>query len=97
MARSFRLAPLLEAMLSFAAFEERPFNGHDAYAMAGALETIRCAMVQPVGATPDAKRRDPRAVTDAEYDRAVATVLCCAMTLWLSGGLAKWTGAGHEA
>lgn len=85
--RNFGSAPLLEAALSFAAFEKRPFNATDAHAMAEALETIRCSMVQPIGATLAAKSRNTRAVSDIEINRAVTTVLACAMTLWLSGKL----------
>lgn len=83
-------APLLEMALSFSAFEKNPFNKHDAKAMSEALGVVRTAMVQPFGTA--AAKRDGKAVTNAEFDRAVATVLCCAMTLWLSGGLdeSRW-------
>lgn len=78
--------PLLEAMLTFSTWKGG-FTSADKHAMADALQTIRTAMVQPVGTNSDAKRRDAKCVTDAEYDRAVATVLCTAMCLWLSGKL----------
>ena len=77
---------LLEAMLTFSTWKGG-FTSADKHAMADALQTIRTAMVQPVGTNSDAKRRDAKCVTDAEYDRAVATVLCTAMCLWLSGKL----------
>lgn len=85
-------SPLLDGMLHFAAFEKRPFNAHDAQAMAEACNVIRTAMVQPVGANAAAKKRDKNAVTDIEVNRAVAIVLATAMTLWLSGGLdgSRW-------
>lgn len=78
--------PLLEAMLTFSTWKGG-FSAADKHAMADSLQTIRTAMVQPVGTNSDAKRRDAKCVTDAEYDRAVATVLCTAMCLWLSGKL----------
>lgn len=53
------------------------------------LDTIGTAMVQPVGSTPDAKRRDSRCVTDAEFDRAVMATVASAMAMWLSGALEK--------
>ena len=88
-------APLLESMLSFSTFEKRPFNAHDAHAMAESLNVIRTAVVQPVGANSSAKKRDSKAVTDIEVNRAVATVLASAMVLWLGGGLdeTKWPDA----
>ena len=78
--------PLLEAMLAFSTWKGG-FTNADKQAMADALQTIRTAMVQPAGTNPDAKRRDARCATDAEYDRAVVTVLGTAMCLWLSGKL----------
>lgn len=78
--------PLLESMLTFATWKGG-FSSADKHAMADALQTIRTAIVQPAGTNSDAKRRDAKCVTDAEYDRAVATVLCTAMCLWLSGKL----------
>lgn len=83
---NFGHSPLLEAMLTFSTWNGG-FTSADKHAMADALQTIRTAMVQPVGTNSDAKRRDAKCVTDAEYDRAVATVLCTAMLLWLSGKL----------
>lgn len=56
-------------------------------ALARSLDTIRTAMVQPVGATPDAKRLDSRCVTDAEFDRAVMVTIAASMAMWLSGAL----------
>lgn len=46
-------------------------------------------MVQPVGATPNAKRRDQRCVTDVEFDRAMMVTVTAAMAMWLSGALEK--------
>lgn len=78
--------PLLEAMLTLSTWKGG-FSAADKQAMADALQTIRTAMVQPFGTNADAKRRDAKCVTDAEYDIAVMTVLCTAMCLWLSGKL----------
>lgn len=78
--------PLLEAMLTLSTWKGG-FSAADKQAMKDALQTIRTAMVQPFGTNPDAKRRDAKCVTDVEYDRAVMTVLCTAMCLWLSGKL----------
>lgn len=83
---NFGHSPLLEAMLTFSTWRGG-FSAADKQAMKDALQTIRTAMVQPVGTNADAKRRDARCVTDAEYDLAVVTVLCAAMCLWLSGKL----------
>lgn len=83
---SFGHAQALEAMMTFATWQGS-FNESDREAMKEALGVIRTALVQPEGATRDAKSRDARCVTDAEYDRAVMTVLCCAMVMWLSGAL----------
>ena len=74
---------LLEEMLTFSTWKGS-FTSADKHAMADALQTIRTAMVQPFGTNADAKRRDARCVTDVEYNRAVATVLCTSMCLWLS-------------
>lgn len=83
---NFQHNPLLETMLTFAGWESG-FTASDKAAMADALQTIRTAMVQPFGVNADAKRRDAKCITDVEYDRAVVTVLCTAMCLWLSGKL----------
>ena len=61
----------------------------DKDALARSLDTIRTALVQPVGATPDAKKRSKRCVTDAEFDRAVMVTIAPAMAMWLSGALEK--------
>ena len=83
---NFRHNPMLEAMLTLGIWEGG-FSSADKYAMADALQTIRTAMVQPFGTNADAKRRDAKCVTDVEFDRAVMTVLCTSMCLWLSGKL----------
>lgn len=83
---NFNHSPLLESMLTFSAWKGG-FTSSDKQAMKDALQTIRTAMVQPVGTNADAKRRNAKCVTDVEYDRAVATVLSTAMCLWLSGKL----------
>lgn len=83
---NFGHTPLLEAMLTLSTWKGG-FSAADKQAMKDALQTIRTAMVQPFGTNADAKRRDARCVTDAEYDLAVVTVLCAAMCLWLSGKL----------
>lgn len=85
---SFKLNPTLEAMLTFTGWRGG-FSQADKDALASSLDTIRTAMVQPVGATPDAKRRDQRCVTDAEFDRAVMVTIASAMAMWLSGALEK--------
>ena len=82
----FKQQQALETMLTFATWQGR-FNESDREAMKDALDVIRTAMVQPVGATAIAKRKSTKNVTDAEYDRAVVTVLCTAMLMWLSGAL----------
>lgn len=79
---------LLEAMLTFSTWKGG-FSAADKQAMKDALQTIRTAMVQPFGASSDAKRRNAKCITDVEYDRAVVTVLSTAMCLWLSGKLDK--------
>lgn len=83
---NFGHSPLLEAMLTLSTWNGG-FSASDKQAMADALQTIRAAMVQPFGTNSNAKRRDARCVTDAEYDIAVMTVLCTSMCLWLSGKL----------
>lgn len=88
MFESFRHYPSLEAMLSFSGWKGG-FSESDKQAMAESLDTIRTALVQPFGASADAKRRDSRCVTDVEFDRAVMVVLSCALTMWLSGALDK--------
>lgn len=88
MFESFKLNPTLEAMLTFTGWRGG-FSQSDKDALARSLETIRTAMVQPVGTTPDAKRRDQRCVTDAEFDSAVMVTIAAAMAMWLSGALEK--------
>lgn len=83
---SFRHNQILESMLTFATWQGG-FSSADKDAMKDALQTIRTAMVQPFGTNADAKRRNAKCVTDVEFDRAVVTVLCTAMCLWLSGEL----------
>ena len=83
---SFRHNQILESMLTFATWQGG-FSSADKDAMKDALQTIRTAMVQPFGTNADAKRRNAKCVTDVEFDRAVVTVLCTAMCLWLSGKL----------
>lgn len=83
---TFRLNPMLEAMLTFAGWSGG-FSEADKEAMERGLMTIRTAMVQPVGATSQAKARSRSCVTDAEWDTAVTNVLTAAMCLWLSGRL----------
>lgn len=85
---NFGHSPLLESMLTFSTWQGG-FSAADKQAMKVALKTIRTAMVQPVGTTSDAKRRNAKCITDVEYDRAVVTVLSTAMCLWLSGKLDK--------
>lgn len=88
MFENFKLNPTLEMMLTFTGWRGG-FSQADKDALARSLETIRTAMVQPVGATPIAKRRNQRCVTDAEFDRAVMVTVTAAMTMWLSGALEK--------
>jgi hypothetical protein len=83
---NFGHSPLLEAMPTFSTWKGS-FSAADKQAMADALQTIRTAIVQPVGANSNAKRRSAKCVTDAKYDIAVITVLCAAMCLRLSGKL----------
>lgn len=88
MFKSFKLNQTLETMLTFTGWRGG-FSQADKEALAESLETIRTAMVQPVGTTSDAKRRDQRCVTDAEFDRAVMVTITAAMAMWLSGALEK--------
>lgn len=88
MFKNFKANPTLEAMLTFTGWRG-DFSQEDKDALARSLDTIRTAMVQPVGATPDAKRRDSRCVTDAEFDRAVMVTITSAMAMWLSGAIEK--------
>lgn len=88
MFENFRSNPTLEAMLTFTGWRGG-FSQADKDALARSLETIRTAMVQPVGATPDSKRRDQRCVTGTESDRAVMVTITSAMAMWLSGALEK--------
>ena len=82
----FRHVPAMEAMLTFAGWRGG-FTESDRESMAEGLNTIRTAMVQPVGTS--ASDRCPGAVSDAEYGRAVMCVVASAMALWLSGRLAE--------
>lgn len=88
MFESFKLNPTLEAMLTFTGWRVG-FSQADKDALASSLDTIRTAMVQPVGATPNAKQRSQMCVTDAEFDRAVMVTITAAMAMWLSGALEK--------
>lgn len=88
MFENFRSNQTLEAMLTFTGWRGG-LSQEDKDALASSLDTIRTAIVQPVGATPDAKRRDPRCVTDAEFDRAVMVTITAAMAMWLSGALER--------
>ena len=85
---SFGLNPLEEAMLQFSTWSNE-FTEHDREAMEDGLNTIRTAIIQPVGATPAAKQRNTKCVTDAEFDMAILTVVSSAMVMWLSGALEK--------
>lgn len=95
MFQNFSLNPTLEAMLTFTGWRGG-FSQADKDALASSLDTIRTAMVQPAGATPDAKRRDQRCVTDAEFDRAVMVTITAAMAMWLSGALEKVEVVGND-
>lgn len=76
----------LGMMLTFdEAGRERGFTEADRRAMAEGLDTIRTAMVQPVGTA--AASRVQGAVSDAEFCHAVMRVVLAAMRLWLSGKL----------
>lgn len=88
MFENFKLNPTLEAMLTFTGWRGG-FSQADKDSLARSLDTIRTAMVQPVGATSDAKRRVQRCVTDEEFDRAVMVTITAAMAMWLSGALDK--------
>lgn len=95
MFETFKTNPTLEAMLTFTGWRGG-FSQADKDALASSLDTIRTAMVQPVGSTPDAKRRDQRCVTDAEFDRAVMVTIAAAMAMWLSGALEKVEVVGND-
>lgn len=95
MFQNFSLNPTLEAMLTFTGWRGG-FSQADKDALASSLDTIRTAMVQPVGAMSDAKRRDQRCVTDAEFDRAVMVTITAAMAMWLSGALEKVEAVGND-
>lgn len=88
MFENFKSKQTLEMMLTFTGWRGG-FSQADKDALARSLDTIRTAMVQPVGSTSDAKRRDSRCVTDAEFDRAVMVTVASAMAMWLSGALEK--------
>lgn len=88
MFESFRSNQTLEMMLTFTGWRGG-FSQADKDALERSLDTIRTAMVQPVGATQDAKRRNQRCVTDAEFDRAVMVTITSAMAMWLSGALER--------
>ena len=88
MFESFKANPTLEMMLTFTGWRGG-FSQADKDALARSLGTIRTAMVQPAGVTSNAKRRDQRCVTDAEFDRAVMVTVASAMAMWLSGALEK--------
>ena len=83
---SFGANQTLEAMLTFATWQ-REFREADRRALKEALNTIRTAVVQPVGTTDRAKARDRRCVTGAEFDAAVTVAIAAAMVMWLSGAL----------
>lgn len=95
MFETFKTNPTLEAMLTFTGWRGG-FSQADKDALTMSLDTIRTAMVQPVGATPDSKRRDSRCVTDAEFDRAVMVTVASAMAMWLSGALDKVEVVSNE-
>lgn len=88
MFESFKHYQALETMLTFAGWSGG-FSESDKRAMAESLDTIRTAIVQPFGASANAKRRNSQCVTDVEFDRAVMVVLSCALAMWLSGALDK--------
>lgn len=95
MFESFKANPTLEMMLTFNGWRGG-FSQADKDALARSLDTIRTALVQPVGATPDAKRRDQRCVTDAELDRAVMVTIASATAMWLSGALERVEVVGND-
>lgn len=82
----FRHVPALEAMLTFAGWQQG-FTEADRDALVDGLRTLRTALVQPVG--PSAAERRPGAVSDAEFSGAVLRVLAASTVLWLSGKLAE--------
>ena len=95
MFESFKSNQTLEAMLTFTGWRGG-FSKSDKDALASSLDTIRTALVQPVGATSDAKRRGQWCVTDAEFDRAVMVTITAAMAMWLSGALEKVEVVSNE-
>lgn len=80
----FRMNPSLEMMLTFKGWSGG-FTASDRDAMERGLNAIRTAMVQPVGTKAADRRTD--AVSDAEFSRAVLSVIASAMALWMSGRL----------
>lgn len=95
MFESFKANPTLETMLTFTGWRGG-FSQTDKDALARSLDTIRTALVQPVGATANAKRRSKRCVTDAEFDRAVMVTIASAMAMWLSGALERVEVVGND-
>lgn len=85
---AFKHSPVMEAMLTFAGWQHG-FTAIDKHAMEDGLQTIRTAMIQPVGTGRPGygSSSDKRYVADAEFDRAVMCVLASSMALWLSGKL----------
>ena len=73
----------LSAMLMFAEWQGKATQA-DVDAMKDGLDTIRTALVQPVGTSRASK---DGGATEAEYDGAVIRVLGAAMVLYLSGAL----------
>lgn len=70
----------LSAMLTFAGWQGCA-SREDVDALKDGLDTIRTALVQPVGTARGG------GVTEAEYDGAVMRVIGAAMALYLSGEL----------
>lgn len=66
---------------------DRGFTEADREAMTEGLETIRTALVQPVGTC--AAYRAPGAVSDVEFRHAVMRVVLASVRMWLSGRLAE--------
>ena len=73
----------LSAMLMFAEWRGKATSA-DVDALKDGLDTIRTAMVQPVGTS---RAAHDGGVTEAEYDGAVMRVIAAAMVLYLSGAL----------
>lgn len=73
----------LSAMLMLAEWQDKATQA-DVDALKDGLDTIRTALVQPVGTSRASK---DGGVTEAEYDGAVIRVLGAAMVLYLSGAL----------